>query len=749
MKAHLTKRVLCLVLSLVMVLGLAAPAAATGTGHAQELRFTKSSAASSLEAMGQTGKTAPAAPAHEDSDLVRASIVLEDASTLHSGFSTMNVAESAEAMSYRADLKARQEDLTAQIERATGNKLDVVWNLTLAANLISANVRFGDIAAIEAVPGVAQVILENVYEPAVVAESAKEELDPHQISSTIMTGTVNVWQSGYTGAGSRVAVIDTGIDTDHQSFSPKGLAHAFALNAEAEGKTIEEYYAELDLLDLEEIASKLEFLNVQGLKADRLYYNEKIPFGYNYIDRNYKVTHDYDEQGEHGSHVEGIAAANAWIPMRDGTFAEALEYTNVKGQAPDAQIISMKVFGANGGAYDSDYMAAIEDAIILGCDSVNLSLGSGSSGFSFNATYADLLSSLQETDTVVTISAGNSYAWDYSADHDLYVEDIRFSTGGSPGSYSNSLGVASVDNTFFNEDGSYTAPEFYEMSDFSSWGIPDSLEMKPEITAPGGNIYSVNGMVAGGKSYESMSGTSMAAPQMAGIAAVMAEYIRENNLVEKTGLTVRQLSHSLLMSTSEALKEESSAYWYSILKQGSGMARPDLATTSKTYIVMNDDATAYASDGKVKAELGDDPEKSGVYSFGFTVNNFGDSDVTATIGTELFTQYTNGTYLYADTDPLSAEFRYMVDGAAFNPVAVAMDCDLNADGVTDAADAQLILNYAAGSLAEIDARADLDRNGTVNAYDAHLILAGLETGEITIPAGGSIQVQVTASLTAE
>ena len=747
MKAHLTKRVLSLMLAIAMVLSLAAPAAATGTGNA--VRFTKSSAASSLEVLGKTAATEQSAPIHADTDLVRVSIVLEDASTLHSGFSTMNVAESAEAMAYRAELKARQEDLTAKIERTTGSKLDVVWNLTLAANLISANVRFGDISKIESVPGVAQVILENVYEPAVVAESAKEELDPNQISSTIMTGTVNVWQSGYTGAGSRVAVIDTGIDTDHQSFSPVGLAHAFELNAEAEGKTIEEYYAELDLLDLEEIASKLDLLNVQGLKADRLYYNEKIPFGYNYIDRNYKVTHDYDEQGEHGSHVEGIAAANAWIPMRDGSFAEALEYTNVKGQAPDAQLISMKVFGANGGAYDSDYMAAIEDAIILGCDSVNLSLGSGSSGFSFNATYADLLASLQETDTVVTISAGNSYAWDYSADHDLYVEDIRFSTGGSPVSYSNSLGVASVDSTYFNEDGSYTAPEFYEMSDFSSWGIPDSLEMKPEITAPGGNIYSVNGMVAGGKSYESMSGTSMAAPQMAGIAAVMAEYIRENDLVEKTGLTVRQLSQSLLMSTAQALMEESNEYWYSILKQGSGMARPDLATTAQTYIVMHEDATAYAADGKVKAELGDDPTKSGVYSFGFTVHNFGDTDVTASIGTELFTQYTNGTYLYTDTDPLSAAFRYTVNGAAFNPVVVAMDCDLNADGVTDAADAQIILNYAAGNLTEIDAKADLDANGTVNAYDAHLILAGLETGDITIPAGGSIDVQVTAELTAE
>ena len=744
MNGKLTQRILCLLLAAVMVFGLAAPAAATG--HSNSVSFTKVDAPSNMEMLGQTTAAEEAAPSHEAEDIVRVSIVLDKPSTLHSGFSTVNVAENAQAQAYRADLKAAQDTLTARIEKTIGSKLDVVWNLTLAANLISANVKFGQIAAIEAVPGVSQVILENVYEPAVVADSVTEEADPNQISSTIMTGSVNVWNSGYTGAGSRVAVIDTGIDTDHQSFSAKGLEYAYKLNAEAAGMSYEEYVASLDLLDEEEIASKLDQLNVQGLKADRLYYHTKIPFGYNYVDRNYRVTHDYDEQGEHGSHVEGIAAANAWIPMRDGSFAEALEYTNVKGQAPDAQIISMKVFGESGGAYDSDYMAAIEDAIILGADSVNLSLGSGSSGFSFNHTYAELLASLQETDTVVTISAGNSYAWDDSAKHSLYVEDVRFSTNGSPGSYSNSLAVASVDSTYFNEDGSYTAPEYYEMSDFSSWGIPESLELKPEITAPGGNIYSVNGLPAGGKSYESMSGTSMAAPQMAGMAAVMAQYIRENNLTEVTGLSVRQLSQSLLMSTAEALKEESYDYWYSVLKQGSGMARLDLATTAQSFIVMGDDATAYAADGKVKVELGDDPQKTGEYSFSFNLNNFSDEDMLFNLGAEFFTQATNGTYLYPNTSALSAEVSYLVDGVEFDPASFSYDCDLNGDGVTDSADAQFILNYCVNG-GDIDAMADLDESGVVDAYDAHLILASLESGKFTVAAGSNVNVVVTAKLT--
>ena len=47
-----------------------------------------------------------------------------------------------------------------------GAKLDVVWNMTLAANIISANVQYGQIEKIKEVAGVQEVILENRYEPA-------------------------------------------------------------------------------------------------------------------------------------------------------------------------------------------------------------------------------------------------------------------------------------------------------------------------------------------------------------------------------------------------------------------------------------------------------------------------------------------------------------------------------------------------------------------------------------------------------
>ncbi len=66
-----------------------------------------------------------------------------------------------------------------------------------------------------------------------------------------------------------------------------------------------------------------------------------------------------------------------------------------------------------GGIAESDYMAAIEDAILLDCDAVNLSLGPTCRERFYNNTsvYAELLDYLSTTDTVVAVSAGNSNHW--------------------------------------------------------------------------------------------------------------------------------------------------------------------------------------------------------------------------------------------------------------------------------------------------------------------------------------------------
>ena len=127
-------------------------------------------------------------PDYQDSDVVRVSIVLEKPSTLEMGYSTMGIAGNRSAMSYRTSL-ARSQELavkTISTQALEGQPLDVVWKLTLAANLISANVRYGDMEAIEAVPGVKEVILETRYEPAVYATG---EASPNMATSGQMIGT--------------------------------------------------------------------------------------------------------------------------------------------------------------------------------------------------------------------------------------------------------------------------------------------------------------------------------------------------------------------------------------------------------------------------------------------------------------------------------------------------------------------------------------------------------------------------------
>ena len=831
---------------------------------------------------------------YAETDSVRVSIVLNDQPTLEK-FSTKGVSANTNAVSYRQSLKDNQAKVTAAIEQRAlkGEKLDVVWNLTLAANIISANVPYGRIDEIASVIGVKEVVIEEQYAP-LTGETA----EPLQSNASGMIGANTAWASGYTGAGTRIAIIDTGLDTDHQSFHAGAFRYALEQQAAEKGMDADSYIQSLDLMNMMDVEDVLTDLNIYPYiqyndltNSQAWYVNQKVPFAINYVDRNYRVTHDYDAQGGHGSHVAGIAAANRYIPADNG-YVSAMDTVLTQGIAPDAQLLVMKVFGEMGGAYESDYMVAIEDAIWLGCDVVNLSLGSNK-GFSRSLTYQKILDELQNSDTVVAIAGGNSGAWaDYSGNgmSALYGDDVDFSVIGSPSTATNSLAVASVDNlgstdyyltvagknlyytpgvqnnaymkglnviggldrtyvlidgvgtpeqaaaaaavvenvseavmvcfrgeiSFFEKannaaaagfagciiannvegtinmdmtdytgtgpcvsvsmaDGAFlkdsaeaVAEDLYvgtmyisdevisapgtgsvTMSSFSSWGVPGSLEMKPEISAPGGNIYSVNGEIASGDAYKNLSGTSMASPQIAGMAAVVMQYIRENDLVEKTGLNQRALATSLLMATAEPLVDETTGSYYPVLQQGAGLADVADAIAAGSYILMDETATTGAADGKVKAELGDDPEKDGVYTFGFTIHNFSDSAKTYSLTGDFFTQelyeIDGVTYHGNSTVELPVAEGYTVGNEELT-VSSALECDLNGDGITDAADAQLILEHAAGNIASIDARADLNGDGTVNSFDAHVILASLKSAAFTVEAGGEIHVQVTVEL---
>lgn len=130
----------------------------------------------------------------------------------------------------------------------------MIWNLTLAENAISANVPYGKLDAIAQLPGVKAVYLETRYIPM--------QADVRNVVAQEMTGAADVQaESGYTGAGARIAVIDSGTDTDHQSFDSASFQYALALQAGRNGMSPEDYAASLELLDEQELSQALNQLN--------------------------------------------------------------------------------------------------------------------------------------------------------------------------------------------------------------------------------------------------------------------------------------------------------------------------------------------------------------------------------------------------------------------------------------------------------------------------------------------------------
>ena len=135
------------------------------------------------------------------------------------------------------------------------------------------------------------------------------------------------------------------------------------------------------------------------------------------------------------------------------------------------------------------------------------------------------------------------------------------------------------------------------------------------------------------------------------MAAVLGQYIRDNKLTEKTGLTQRQLINSLLMSTATPVINPESGKYYAVMNQGAGLANVGNAVNAQSYVLVKENLSGTASDGKVKAELGDDPDRTGDYTVDFSVTNFSDEDTEYTFSADMFTQdmFADGGYTYLDT----------------------------------------------------------------------------------------------------
>ncbi|MBO5767327.1 MAG: S8 family serine peptidase, partial [Clostridia bacterium] len=194
------------------------------------------------------------------------------------------------------------------------------------------------------------------------------------------------------------------------------------------------------------------------------------------------------------------------------------------------------------------------------------------------------------------------------------------------------------------------------ISDFSSWGPTPDLRLKPEITAHGGSILSA---VTGG-GYDRLSGTSMACPNLSGVVVLLRQYVVENfPEIANDNVKVNAMVFSLMMSTAD-IAIAKNGLPYSVRKQGAGLANLLNSINTPAYITTRD------KDGnimdKAKLELGDDPEKDGVYEMTFTVNNFGDETVTYDLGAYVMTEGVSETKTAAGKTTVTEE-AHLLDGA--------------------------------------------------------------------------------------
>ncbi|MBR0447578.1 MAG: leucine-rich repeat protein [Clostridia bacterium] len=670
---------------------------------------------------------------------------------------TMSLREYAateEAADVLKDIDARRDAILATLdEQGVEYKLGEQYNTLFSG--FELLIKGGDytVTCMSMADG-EKVVLGNEYKPQ-EAQLVENDVNVYE------TGIFNASGVPYDGTGMVVAVLDTGLDSNHSAFSTDNFT------SDQLGLTYD---------DVAKLVGKTKAYEwAKGLSADDVFINNKVPFGYDYADNDPDV---YSTHNNHGTHVSGV------IVGKDDT---------ITGVAPNAQLVSMKIFSdVEDSAMSSWILAALEDCVILGVDVINMSLGTAC-GFG-HETEEELLDGvydrLRKAGIAVVVAASNSYnsAYGSEANGNLPLTSNPDSgTVGSPGTYAGTLSVASVNGVetpyikygdsiiYFDEanDNSGKEKKFFEtllgdnqsqeieyvtvpgvgrsadytgldvkgkialvrrgsntfeekaliaeaqgavgiiiynnvsgeikmnigdatlavcsiaqddgevlaaagtgvlkidksqtsgpfMSDFSSWGPTPSLGIKPEITAHGGNILS---SVTGG-GYDRLSGTSMACPNTAGAVVLMHQYVCENfpEIADDAG-AVTALVNRLMMSTADILIN-TNGQPYAVRKQGAGLANLDSATKTPAAII------TYDKDGNpmdtTKLELGDDPDKNGVYEMTFAVDNFSKKTLTYNVSASVITEGVSETKTNAGETTVT-EQAYVLEGAKMEIISV-------------------------------------------------------------------------------
>ena len=239
MRKQKLQRFLAIALMFCLLLGVMPGASAARTSTDLELQQSPVSISPVLE----TADTLLDEPAADET--VRVIVRFREAPLTQKGFSTMDVSENQAAMAYSDKLKQEQLTQMAKLSQKLGADLEIRYQFTIGVNGVATTMRYDQVKAVEAMPGVESVYIENLYEP--------DPAVPDTATAGLMIGSYSAWADGYTGAGSRIGVIDTGLDLDHPSFDEQAFLYGLERSAARFNKSVSDY----DLLTQDEVAKVL------------------------------------------------------------------------------------------------------------------------------------------------------------------------------------------------------------------------------------------------------------------------------------------------------------------------------------------------------------------------------------------------------------------------------------------------------------------------------------------------------------
>jgi subtilisin family serine protease len=280
--------------------------------------------------------------------------------------------------------------------------------------------------------------------------------------ATTIRAAVRQGRAPQGGAGVKIGIIDDGIDQEHPFFDPAGLTMPSGFP-----------------------------------KGQQTYTTAKVIVARSFPPPGATWRHagkpfDPEESG-HGTHVAGIAAGNANV-LAEGQRVSGIAPRALLGNYKALTIPTDANVGLDGNA--PEIVAAIEAAVADGMDVINLSIGEPEIEPSRDLV-ALALDAAAAAGVVPVVAAGNDFG------------DYGLGSLASPGSSADSITVGATS--------SGASPA---IAGFSSAGpTPVSLRLKPDVVAPGQSILSA----APEDSWRTSSGTSMAAPHVAGAVALLLE----------------------------------------------------------------------------------------------------------------------------------------------------------------------------------------------------------------------------------